>query len=143
MTLTAAWAQAYVRDVIRAVREGDWERYAALHRPDVRYSSPTSQCEGIAELIERDKAFIEAVPDWTVRVVNMAVDPIARLAVYESVAKGTHAGPPIARSGVEQPVGEPFEVLSANFVEFDESGRAQAIRSYFKRFDGSGAARVG
>jgi hypothetical protein len=121
-----------VRDVVQAVRDGDWNRYAELHHPDVQYSSPTAECKGVGELIERDKAFVAAVPDWTVRILNMTVDPRARLAVYEAVARGTHTGTPVSPYGGRSAAGEPFELLSANFVEFDEVGRAKAIRTYFK-----------
>jgi hypothetical protein len=133
VAITTAWAQAFMRDVVAAVRARDWEKYATLHTADVAYSSPIAETKGIADLIEREKAFVAAIPDWSLRVVSMAVDPRAGVAAYESISRGSHSGPPVAPSGTQQPVGEPFEVLAAHFVEFDELGRAKAIRAYFKR----------
>ena len=131
MSLTTTWARAYMRDVSRALQQGDWEEYRRLHHPDVTHVSPIFKCVGIDEFVRRNKSFREAVHDWTLRVVAATVDPVGHLAAYELIQTGTLNGDLETTFGVAKATRERFELASAAFVTFDDHGRARAIRSYF------------
>ena len=129
--MTSAWAQAWVRDVRRALNERDWVTFERLHHPDVVYSTPISECTGRVALLARVQALVTAVPDLSMKDCSFTFDVGKYRAVFETVETGTMRGDLTSPHGEIRATGQPFEVHAVQIVTFDDSGLATKVRTYF------------
>jgi DNA-binding CsgD family transcriptional regulator len=133
--VSASEATHYSFELARAFVHRDWKLYERLHRADARWIAPAAECQGIDEMLAREKEMSFAVPDLQMDLVRLSIDTDNNRAMFECVETATHLGPLRVGSRVYPATGKPFRLSSISVVTFDGNGLVSGVRSYFDHLE--------
>ncbi len=102
-----------------------------LHHPRVTYVGPLYRTEGRDALRHVHQQLVVAIPDFSLRLVSVTVEPRDNRAAVEYVQTGTLSGDFPTDLGTAHGTGKSFEVPGVMVVTFDDRGLVTHIRDYF------------